>query len=87
MDEASAVRVADLLEQDAGFILASLRAEAAKEPRVRSAWERAAKALGAGLFGGLLLGAVPLPAPAGVAPTVYYVNRRRGQLPAFAHAA
>jgi len=86
LDDAIALKVAELLDLEAGYVLACVHAERAKEPRERKAWAELAKRAAAALA---LLCALPVfnPAPAQAAgaqgqsgdargSSVYYVKLR-----------
>ena len=90
LDDELAIKVADLLKLDPGYVLSSIHAERAKRPEVKKAWEhvahmlqrsrRAAAAIFVGFFAFFLSGtpqtshAAP---PDNNATTVYYVKLRR----------
>lgn len=64
-DGATALRVAELLELEPGFVLACAAAQAAKQANVRAAWSRLAELLGksaAAIFGAVLLLSLQAPA-------------------------
>lgn len=48
LDESMCLKVAELLNEPAGAILAEVAAERAKRPEIRKAWETAARAAAAG---------------------------------------
>ncbi len=54
LDESMCIKVAELLQEPAGAILAEVAAERAKRPEVKRAWETAARAAAAGV-GALML--------------------------------
>lgn len=53
-DDETAIKIAELLEVNQGYVMASMRAQLAKEAHVRNAWEKAAKALG-GIAAGVII--------------------------------
>lgn len=79
MGETTAIRVAELLEIDAGYVMACAAAERSKNASARAAWETIIARLGgaaASILVGLALGAAPSPAPAEPAVDLYYVNSK-----------
>lgn len=46
LDEAAACKVAELLNLDAGYVLACIASERAKKPEVKAAWQHTAQILG-----------------------------------------
>lgn len=83
-DDELAIRVAELLEIDPGYVLACIHAERTKRPQVRDAWEKVARGLAASLAA-VFIGtsvvpraeATPLPSPTANNPTVYIMSKRR----------
>lgn len=55
LDDATALRLAELLDLDPSFVFACNRAAGAKTPGVKQVWEDLAKRLAAGLLGALAL--------------------------------
>lgn len=80
LDDAIALKVAELLDLDPGYVLACVHAERAKAPNERNAWIELAKRATVGLLMLSGLGA-PTPAPAAVGDVVYYVKSRKRKKP------
>jgi len=78
LDESVCVKVAKLLELDAGYVLAVVAAERAHSAEIRKAWEKAAKVLAgtaAALLAGCALALAPLPyaGPTAIAAPGLYI--------------
>lgn len=91
-DQATCIKVAELLDLDAGYVLACIEAERASDAAVASVWEKVANTIRATAAAGILgLIALPFPADQAHAQTtvypsstaVYYV--KYGQSPAYGH--
>jgi transcriptional regulator with XRE-family HTH domain len=80
-EDAVALRVAELLGLDAGYLLACMSAERESRPAVRQVWEKVAEGLALVLFGAGLAGAPPPSAAGGILhntlPYTHYATRRR----------
>ena len=83
-DDEVAIKVAEILELDPGYVLACIQAERSKRPQVRDAWEKIARGLAASLaavFVGVASPqpsqASPTPSPAAENSTVYIMSKRR----------
>jgi hypothetical protein len=76
-----ALKVAELLELDPGYVLACLAAERTQRPAVRQVWEKVAEGLALVLFGAGLAGGPPSVEAGGILhntlPSTHYATRRR----------
>lgn len=89
LGDETAVKVADMLGMDAGYVMACMHAERASNPEIRVRWEgvaarlqRAGLAAVVAVLAVFLVGVAPSPADAATPrigePSVYYVKWLRG---------
>lgn len=74
-----ALRVAELLEIDAGRVLVDMEIERARDAQTRTLWKRIASKVAAGVVVAIGAGAAPsstIVESVSAAPSVYYVKRR-----------